>query len=505
MRKWSPLVAVCLGTFMLLVDVTIVNVALPSMALALDTSFTSLQWVIDGYALSLAALLLVAGSLADRYGRRGAYVVGLIVFALASLACGLAPSAGALIAARLVQGVGAEAMFAATTALLQSSYSGRDRGTAFGVWGAVNGASAAAGPLLGGVLTQGISWRAIFLVNLPVAVVAVVLALRVLPETKSASGRVDALGGLTFTLATAAAVFGLISGGEHGWGDTTTVASFAVAAAALAGFLVVERRSAHPLLDLGLFRRPSFVVLMLTAVILSAAAFGPFAYTSLWLQSLLGLGPIRAGLVVLPLSVASFAVSAFLGRLLHGRSPRLPVGIGMLLIGAGSLLMMLVASTSGWVVLLPGLVVSGLGVGLATPVLVSAVLATVPGHRAGMAGGAVTTFRQLGMAVGIAVLGTVFAGRIADVVAGGSVPDPGAVAGALSSGGAAQVLAAAPAPGRAALTALAHRAFASGLDQVFLVCGVSALVCGVLVLAVVRDSRADAEQPAPTPVATVAP
>ena len=503
MRKWSPLVVVCLGTFMLLVDVTIVNVALPSMALALDTSFTSLQWVIDGYALSLAALLLVAGSLADRFGRRGSYVVGLTLFALASLACGLAPAAGALIAARVVQGVGAAAMFAATTALLQSSYSGRDRGTAFGVWGAVNGASAAAGPLLGGVLTQGISWRAIFLVNLPVAVVAVVLSLRVLPETRNAGGRVDVLGGIGFTLATAAAVFGLINGGENGWGDGRTVASFVVAAVTLAGFILVERPSAYPLLDLGLFRRPSFVVLMLTAVVLSASAFGPFAYTSLWLQSLLGLSPVRAGFVVLPLSIASFGVSAFLGRLLHGRSPRLPVGVGMLLIGGGGLLMTFIGNRSGWAVLLPGLIVSGLGVGLATPVLVSAVLATVPGHRAGMAGGAVNTFRQLGTALGIAVLGTVFSGRIRDVVTAGTVPNPDAVAGGLASGGAAAILAAAPAESRATLTAVAHRAFASGLDDVFLVCGVSALVCGALVLAVVRSGGPVAEESARTTAETV--
>jgi EmrB/QacA subfamily drug resistance transporter len=500
MRKWSPLLAVCLGTFMLLVDVTIVNVALPSMALALDTSFTSLQWVIDGYALALAALLLVAGALADRYGRRGAYVIGLALFALASLACGLAPSTGALIAARLVQGVGAAAMFAATTALLQGSYTGRDRGTAFGVWGAVNGASAAAGPLLGGVLTQGISWRAIFLVNLPIAIVTIVLALRVLPESKNdATGRIDVPGGLAFTLTAAAAVFGLISGGEHGWGDRETVASFVLAAAALAAFVGIELRSSHPLLDLTLFRRPSFVVLMLTAVVLQAAAFGHFAYTSIWLQSLLGLSPIRAGFVVLPLSIASFGVSAFLGRLLHGRSPRLPVGLGMLLIGAGALLMMLVGPTSSWSALLPGLIVAGFGVGLATPVLVSAALATVPGPQAGMAGGAVNTFRQLGMALGIAVLGTVFSARIVSVVASGTVAHPGTVAEGLSSGGAAALLSAVPEPDRTALTTLAHRAFAAGLDDVFLISGVAALVCGALVLIVLR---ATAKDPAPASATT---
>ncbi len=487
MRKWSPLVAVCLGTFMLLVDVTIVNVALPSMAVALDASFVSLQWVIDGYALALAALLLVAGACADRFGRRTVYVAGLALFALASLACGLAPHPGALVAARLVQGAGAAAMFAATAALLQSSYSGRDRGTAFGVWGAVNGASAAAGPLLGGVLTEAFSWRSIFLVNLPIAVAAILLSLRVLPASRTSAGRVDVPGGLSFTLAAAAAVFGLISGGENGWAARETLISFVVAVLALVAFIAVERLSARPLLDLGLFRRPSFVVLMLTALILQAAAFGNFAYISLWLQSVLGLGPLPAGLVVLPLSMASFAVSILLGRFLHGRPPRLPVGVGLLLIGTGVLLMMLLAPDSGWAVLVPGLVVTGLGVGLATPVLVYATLATVPAERAGMAGGAVNTFRQLGMAIGIAVLGTVFSSRVVEVIAGHpGIGDPQSVGDAVSGGGSAALLASVPASAVLGLRTSIDSAFAAGLDRIFLIGGTSAVLCGVLVLTVLR-------------------
>ncbi|MEV6630444.1 DHA2 family efflux MFS transporter permease subunit [Actinoplanes sp. NPDC051470] len=491
MRKWSPLVAVSLGTFMLLVDVTIVNVALPSMALALDTSFTALQWVIDGYSLALAALLLVAGACADRYGRRAAYVGGVALFALASLACGLAPSPEALVAARLVQGIGAAAMFAATTALLQSSYTGRDRGTAFGVWGAVSGASAAAGPILGGLLTEGVNWRAIFLVNIPVAVVTVVLTWKVVPETRNPAGRVDWAGGAAFTVAAAALTYALIAGGEHGWSGPRTVSGLAIAAVALLGFVAVERKQAHPLLDLRLFRSASFTALMIAAVVLQGAAFGPLAYVSVWLQSLLGLGPVDAGLVVLPLCVASFVVSAAVGRLLHGISPRMPVGVGLLFIGAGALLMTLVGPGSGWGALVPGLAVAGVGVGLAMPVLVSATLAAVPHERAGMAGAAVNTFRQLGMALGIAVLGTLFSGRLEDSLHA-TVTDAHATAAGLSRGAAQSILAHAP-----QLNEAAHRAFADGLDLIFLGSGVAALLGGVLVLAVVRPAARNPQTTVP--------
>ncbi|MCD2194423.1 DHA2 family efflux MFS transporter permease subunit [Actinomycetospora endophytica] len=493
MRPWWPLVAVCLGTFMLLVDVTIVNVALPPIAASLGTSFGALQWVIDGYALALAALLMVTGTLADRFGRRRLYVVGLVVFALASLACGLAPSAGALVAARVVQGVGGAAMFATTAAILATTYHGPRRGVAFGVWGAVNGLAAACGPLLGGLFTEAWGWRAIFLVNLPVAVVAVVLTLAVV--TESASGgraRIDVVGAATFTLASAALVYGLVSAGEDGWGATTTVVALALAAAAVVAFVVVERRVEAPMLDLALFADPSFAALMVAATVLQAAAFSHLALVSLWLQSVLGLSPIRAGLVAVPLSIASFVVSVAAGRFLHGGAPARPIAGGLALIGVGVLLMTLVGPTSGPWALFAGLVVAGLGVGLATPVLVSATLSVLPAHRAGVGSAAVNTFRQLGLAVGLAVLGTIFAGRVAHVLAGSGVADPTGAANALAGGRAGQVPVA---------SGTVHAAFASGLDTVFTVAGVAALVAALLVAVLVRPAPAAASAPTPRPVA----
>lgn len=493
LRKWWPLVAICLGTFMLLIDVTIVNVTLPSIASSLGASFTSLQWVIDSYALALAALLMVSGSIADRLGRRRVYLVGLVVFALASLACGVAPNSAFLVAARGVQGIGGAAMFATTTALIVTSYSGRDRGVAFGVWGATSGAAAAAGPLLGGLLTQSISWRAIFLVNLPVAVVTIVATLRVVAESKDPSPhRIDVLGAATFTLAAAALVYGLIEGGRDGWTSTSALVSFLIAVLAAVAFVRTERRNPDPMLDVRLFTRPSFAALMLAAVLTSGASFAHLAYVSIWLQSVRGLGPIQAGLVFLPLSLASFVVSAAIGRHLQGIPPQLPIGGGLLVDGAGLLLLTLVGPGSSWPALMPGLALIGVGVGLALPVLTSATFAAVPPERAGMAGGSVNTFRQLGQAVGIAVLGTVFGSRIGDVVHASPVASAtaqgGRISAALAGGGYSAVLHRVPEQYRAAFADVAYRAFASGLDRIFVLSGVAALVGGVTVLLVVRPA-----------------
>ncbi|MFK0174774.1 MFS transporter [Streptomyces xanthochromogenes] len=502
MRKWWPLTAVCLGAFILLVDVTIVNVALPSMADDLDASFSSLQWVIDGYALALAALLLASGSLADRFGHRRFYVYGLAVFAAASLVCGLAPNAGVLIAARVVQGVGGAAMFATTPALLLGSYQGRDRGTAFGVWGAANGAAAAAGPLLGGLLTEHISWPTIFWVNLPIAAVAIALTLRVVrpdsPRASSGHGarsRIDLPGAGAFTIAAGSLTYGLIRGGESGWTDTVTLATFAVTALALLAFVVVEHRAARrggsPMLDLALLRRPSFAGLMSGALLLQGSAFGCLVLLSLWLQSVVGLSPVGAGLALTPLAAASFVVAVFAGRHIQRLAPRLPIGGGLLLVAAGMLLLRTgMTADAGRTSLIAGLVVTGIGVGLATPMLVSAATSTVPPQRAGMAGGAVNTFRQLGMTLAIAVLGAVFTGRTTSALAGsGTVPDAGKGADALAAGQAQRLVEAAPAGHHDAARHLVHQAFATGLDRVFLCSAAAAALGGLIVLAFVRPSN----------------
>ncbi|MEV8512170.1 MFS transporter [Dactylosporangium sp. NPDC051484] len=416
MRKWSALIAVSIGTFMLLVDVTIVTVALPAIARDLDATLGGLQWVLDGYALALAAVLLASGALADRRGRRRVYLVGTVVFALASLLCAAAPNAEFLVAARFLQGLGGAAMLATTVAILSVAYTGRDRGVAFGIWGAVNGAAAAAGPIAGGLLTEHLGWRWIFLVNLPVSVLALWFTLRGVTESRGrADARLDLPGTVTFTISAAAVTFALIRGGDAGWTSASTLISFGVAAAALVAFVAVERRTAHPMLDLRLFSlaRPSFAVLMTAAVLAQAAAFAYLPFTTVWLQQFLGRGPVDAGLLgALPMSAASFVAGFAGGRLFQRIAPRWTIGLGLILIAAGAFLQARLTPTSTGTALIPGLVVVGLGVAAVLPTMASASLAAVPHERSGMAGGAMNTFRQLGFALGVAVFGSIFTNRL---------------------------------------------------------------------------------------------
>ncbi|MGI8680446.1 MAG: MFS transporter [Jatrophihabitans sp.] len=488
MRKWLPLFTVCLGTFMLLIDVTIVNVALPDMATDLKTSFGSLQWVVDAYALVLAALVLGTGSIADLVGHRRVYVAGLALFALSSLVCGIAPNSEALIAARSVQGLGAAAMFATTFALLNSNYVGRDRGTAYGMWGAVAGASAAVGPIIGGLLTQGASWRWIFFVNLPVSVAAIGLCLAVLHDAHdTVRARVDVAGIAAFSAAAASLTYGLIQANENGWSEVGSWAWIVASPVLLAVFVAIELRAAAPMLDLALLRNRSFVGILLAALVVTLAAFASFTYTSIWLQSVLGLSPIEAGLT--GLSLASFAMSAVIGRFLHSSKPGPIIGAGLLFIGVGGLVGgLLVHGSASWPALIPGFLLIGVGVGLATPTLSSAAMSAVPLQRGGMAAGAVNTARQLGFALGIAALGSVFAARAAHVLAARSVPHSGDVSRALAGGQAKALLGQAPDVVRGPLDAALHAASVSGVQWAFLVSGVLGILAGFAVLVLVRPS-----------------
>ena len=491
MRKWWPLVTICLGTFMLLIDVTIVNVALPDMAVALHTSFSSLQWVVDAYALALAALLMGIGSISDIVGHRRAYIAGLALFAASSLVCGIAPNVGLLIAARAVQGIGGAAMFATTFALLNSSYTGRDRGTAYGMWGAVAGAAAAIGPIFGGLLTEALDWRWIFFVNLPISVGAIALCFQVLSgDRPTGKQRVDLPGMATFTVGAAAVTFASIRASDDGWSSGRVLGLLALSALAFVAFVVVERRSDHALLDLNLFKGRSFVGIMIAALLLNFAAFAYFTYTSIWLQSLLGLSPIEAGLTGLPLSIAAFLVSALIGRFLHKSSPGPIIGGGLLLIGVGGLVSgVLVGSGSSWPALVAGFIIVGVGVGLGTPTLSSSAMASVTPQRGGMAAGAVNTARQLGFALGIAILGSIFTARVAHSLADKHVAGPNGLASALAGGQYQKVIHAVPAGSRTALMSTIHQAFASGLDAAFYVAGAAGILAGVLVLVLVRPAK----------------
>ncbi|MDL4776733.1 MFS transporter [Actinomadura xylanilytica] len=408
MRKWWPLAAVCLGTFMFLLDTTVLSVALPGIGAELSAPLSSLQWVANVYTLVLAVLMLPMGSLTDRFGARTVYIAGLAVFGAASLGCGLAPNAGVLIAVRGVQGIGGAALAVTSFALLGAVYRGPDMGRAMGVFGAVTGLAAAAGPVLGGVLTQYLGWRAVFFVNLPLVVATIAVSFRIpAAERRPAPARVDLPGVVAFALCAASLTYALTLAGEDGRPSLPVIGLLVLAALALAAFARIELRASAPLLDVRLFSRASFSAVMM-CVVASTAAFAALVYTSVWLQSGLGLGPVRAGLALLPLALASFATSLLSGRRLHGRSPRAVLGTGLLLSGIGCALQAGLDAGSSAGSIAAGLAVAGVGVGLMGPAMGAAVFAALPPERGGMAAGAMTTFRQLGQTLGVAVFGVLF-------------------------------------------------------------------------------------------------
>jgi len=412
-RKWWTLIAVCTAIFMLLLDITVVNVALPDIQRSLHSSFSDLQWVVDAYALTLAAFLLTSGVVGDMFGRREVFAIGLGVFSLSSLTCGLSNSSLMLNIARAVQGVGGAIMFATSLSLIAVAFTGRDRGTAFGVFGAVTGAAVAVGPLVGGAITSGIGWRWIFFVNVPIGVVAIVITLTQMSGSKDPNTRrIDWLGVISFSASLFMLVFALVRGNTSGWGSSQIVGLLAGAAVLMAVFVVGEIRQRDPMLDLNLFRRPAVIGVSISAFTLSASIFALFLYLTLYIQDDLGYSPLAAGVRFLPITLLSFFVAPVAGKLTVKIQARYLLGLGLLLAGIGQLLMATTHPDSGWVQLLPGFIVAGAGIGMVNPVLASSAVAVVPPRRSGMASGANSTFRQVGIATGIAGLGAVFQSEI---------------------------------------------------------------------------------------------
>jgi EmrB/QacA subfamily drug resistance transporter len=408
-RKWWTLVAVCTGVFMLLLDITIVTVALPDIQRSLGASLSDLQWVIDAYALSLAALLLTAGSIADRAGRRVVFATGIVVFTAGSALCGAAGDPALLAVSRALQGIGGAIMFATSLALLANAFHGRDRGTAFGVFGAVTGIAVAVGPVLGGAITSGLSWRWIFFVNIPIGIAALAVTLLKVDESRDPQARrIDYAGFTTFSAGLAALVYGLIRSNEDGWGSTTVIGALAVAAVLLTAFVIVERVQREPMFDLSLVKVPTFVGGLTSAFGISASLFSLLTYIVLYIQNLLGYSAVEAGVRVLPLTGAIFLTAGIAGRLSARVPTRLLIGPGFVLIGIGLLLMHGLTPSDDWTALLAGMVVAGVGAGLVNVPLASTAVAVVEPARAGMASGVNSTFRQVGIATGIAALGAIF-------------------------------------------------------------------------------------------------
>ena len=405
-RRWT-LRVVCVSTALLLLNVAAPQVAISDIGRDLGASFSDLQWVLSGYALALAVFLLTAGSLADRFGRRRVFLVGLGVFTGASVLCALAPGAGTLIAARLVQGIGAAIVFPSSLALLAEEFHGADRRRAIGLWGATIGLAFAAGPLLGGLLVELFGWRFVFVCSALLGVPTIALALRHVRESRDPDPRpVDWPGVATLSTGLFLFVFAVLRANALGWMSATVLACFAGAVVALAAFVAVERSRRRPMLDLALFRNRTFAGATLVVFLLAAATFGGFVYVILFLLDVQGRGPVEAGLMLSPLAVVSFVVSALAGRANERFPLRGALVAGMLISAAGVLLLRVgLTRDATWLDLLPGLAVMGAGIGLANPLATFAHLGVLPPSHGGLASALNNTARQLGLAVGIAVLG----------------------------------------------------------------------------------------------------
>jgi EmrB/QacA subfamily drug resistance transporter len=500
-RKWWTLIAVCTATFMLLLDITVVNVALPAIERDLGANLADLQWVVDAYALTLAALLLTAGSLADRIGRRRVFLIGLVAFTVASILCGLATSPLTLNLARALQGIGGAFMFATSLALIASAYQGRDRGTAFGLWGATTGAAVAVGPLVGGILTEAIGWEAIFFVNVPIGIVAVGLTLARVEESRNEhASPLDWPGTVLFSGALFLLIFGLIRGNPEGWTSAPIVASLGGAAVLLMAFVLVELRRRHrAMLDLSLFRMRAFNGASIAAFVLSASMFAMFLYLTLYIQNILGYSALESGIRFMPVTLLSFLVAPISGKLAVRLGVRWFIGGGLALVGAGLLLMGGLQAGDDWTALLAGFMIAGGGIGMVNPALATAAVGVVDPRRSGMASGINSTFRQVGIATGIAAWGAIFQHVVrneflkgaARAGVQGAQQRSGQVADFIAFGGARR-------SGNPQLARLGEQAFVAGLNHLLLLAGLLALAGAALSALLIRPADfAHAHAPEP--------
>jgi EmrB/QacA subfamily drug resistance transporter len=490
-RKWWTLSAASIATFMLLLDITVVNTALPSIRKDLGGSFADLQWVVDAYTLALASVVLMAGSLADRIGRRRTFVAGLGIFSVASAAIALSPSTEFLIFARGVQGIGGAIMFALSLALIAQEFApGRERATAMGVYGATIGVAVATGPLVGGALTDSLGWESVFYLNVPIGIAAAAMTLlRVRESRDPRAGGIDWPGTVTFSTALFTLVLALVRGNGDGWGSPHIVALLAGSVALLGAFVVIERRVKDPMLPLELFRNRSFTGVQIAAFAVSSTLFALYLYLTLYLQGYQGDSPLDAGLKYLPISLTVFFVSAVAASLVTRAPARVLMGSGLALVGLGLLLIGGREAGDGWTALVPGFIVTGAGAGLVNVVIADVALSVVPKERSGMASGINDTFRQVGVSVGIAAWGALFlhsgSDKVASMtgVAGGQSRH---LVEAVSSG---QL----PAGSGGAAGAAARDGFLSGFNEIMLIGGGVAIAGAILVALLVRENEIERE------------
>jgi EmrB/QacA subfamily drug resistance transporter len=447
-----------------------------------------LQWVVDAYSLMLAAFLLTAGSLGDRVGRRRVFSFGFGIFTVASFLCGISGDPTLLNLARGLQGVGGAAMFATSLALIGQEFHGKDRATAFGVWGATIGGAVAIGPLVGGVITEHLGWEWIFFVNVPIGAVAIALTeIKLANVAAQDPQRLDLPGLATFSIGLFLLIFGLIRGNPEGWGSTVIVASLGGAVLFLLAFLAIEAHSSHPMLELQLFRKPAFNGVSAVAFGLSAGMFAMFLYLTIYLQGVQGFSPLETGLRFLPLTFLSFVASPIAGKLSDRIPIRVLLGVGLGLVGLGLLLMHGLTADSPVSDLLLGFLIAGIGIGTANPGIGQAAIGVVPPQKAGMGSGINTTFRQVGIATGVASLGAVFQSQVSSKLSETLPNAPHGLAEIVSSGGSVAAAKVVPPGQRAEVVQAAKVAFVSGFNEILLIAAILSFVAAALGFLLVRS------------------
>jgi EmrB/QacA subfamily drug resistance transporter len=414
-RKWWTLGAVSFGLFMIMLDNTVVNVALPSIQRDLGARLSELEWIVAGYALTFAALLLVGGKLADMFGRRRVFVVGLGIFTASSLACALAPNPQFLIGARVVQGIGAALMSPATLSIISATFPPRERGQAIGIWAGVAALALSIGPFVGGVLTEHVGWSSIFFVNVPIGVLAIAASLLLIEESKDTSEgqRLDLPGLLSSALGLFALTYGLIEANNYGWTSARILGALAIAAVALASFVVLERRQRRPMLELALFHNATFTGANLVVLLVALAQFGVLFFVSLYMQNVLGYSPVRAGTAFLPMTVLIVAIAPLAGRVSDRMGSRWLMTGGMMLVALQLFYFSRLGVHESYATLVPGMLIGGVGMASVMSPSNAAALRGVPVDRAGVGSAVVNTSRQVGGSTGIALMGAIVAHGIA--------------------------------------------------------------------------------------------
>jgi EmrB/QacA subfamily drug resistance transporter len=413
-RKWFTLAAVSFGLFMIMLDNTVVNVALPSIQRDLGIGLSELEWIVTGYALTFAALMLIGGKVADAYGRRLIFVVGIAVFTLASLWCGLAGSGEMLITARIVQGAGAALMNPATLSIIAATFPPRERGTAIGIWAGVSALALAIGPLVGGLITEHLTWSWIFFVNIPVGILGIAASFVFIDESRDETHeRLDLPGLVTSAVGLFALTYALVEGNGHGWGSARILGAFAVAAFMLVAFVYLESHQRAPMLPLELFRNRTYTGANTVILLVALAMFGVFFFVSLYMQNILGYSAVQAGAAFLPMTLLIILVAPIAGRMTDRIGSRAFMTGGMVLIAIQLLYFSRLGSDADFWQLLPGMLVGGVGMAATMTPSAAAATRSVPVDKAGVGSAVLNAFRQVGGSMGIAVMGAIVAHQAA--------------------------------------------------------------------------------------------